>query len=124
MRLDHLLSKELTAHAVPYGVLGVVATAHAARVWGWLLMGGTLTKELASVALVSVPAPARAPRGCGWVWWNLTAWGCGVVEHTVGSSGHRPLRVVVPGTGRSVDHEPLTWSGAVPARVLVGATGG
>ena len=33
--------------------------------------------------------------------------GGGLVEHTVGSSGHRPPVGGVPGTGRSFDHEPL-----------------
>ena len=64
MRLDHLLSKELTAHAAPRGVLGVVATAHAVRVWGWLLMGGTLTKELESCRWCQY---LRRPAPCVWV---------------------------------------------------------
>ena len=34
----------------------------------------------------------------------------GLVEHTVGSSGHRPPVGGVPGTGRSLDHEPLRGS--------------
>ena len=33
-----------------------MATAHAERVWGWLLMGGTLTKELVVCAGVSTCA--------------------------------------------------------------------
>lgn len=52
-------------------------------------------------------------------------WGPGLVEHTVGSSGHRPRWVVVPGTGRSVDREPLVaavlrWVGG---SVRVGVVG-
>lgn len=44
---------------------------------GWLLMGGTLTKELLGLAGVSTCRLARVLRGaCGW-WWNITGgtWG-------------------------------------------------
>src|SRR5690606_31012818 len=44
-----------------------------------------------------------------WWWWNIAGEGWGLVEHTVGSSGHRPPVGGVPGTGRSFDHEPLSW---------------
>ncbi len=73
-------------------------------------MGGTLTKELLGLAGVSTCRLARSSRGaCGW-WWNITGEVGGLVEHTVGSSGHRPPVGGVPGTGRSLDHEPLRGS--------------
>ena len=70
-------------------------------------MGGTLTKESSGLAGVSTCRPV----------WSFGAWWGGggtsrvrvggLVEHTVGSSGHRPPVGGVPGTGRSPDHEPL-----------------
>lgn len=71
-------------------------------------MGGTLTKESSGLAGVSTCRPAGVLRGLvGW-WWNIAGGGGGLVEHTVGSSGHRPPVGGVPGTGRSSDHEPLS----------------
>ncbi len=92
-------------------------------------MGGTLTKELERWRWCQYLPAAAGPSLGGWVvvvwWWNLTAGRFGFVEHTVGSSGHRPRWVVVPGTGRSVDHEPLARSTAAgPLGGLVGAGGG
>jgi len=93
----------------------VVATAHAERVWGWLLMGGTLTKELVVCVGVSTCAGlllVPSGSGAGWVWWNIAGWVSGSSSTLLGPqvTGHV---VVVPGTGRSVDREPLTgwWVG-------------
>ena len=75
-------------------------------------MGGTLTKELWSCAGVSTCVCRLVRRlrvVCWWVGVVEPHWGTGsgLVEHTVGSSGHRPPVGGVPGTGRSSDHEPL-----------------
>jgi hypothetical protein len=52
VRLDHLLSKELPTLIVAGFAGGWVFRCHALaeRASGWLLMGGTLTKELRFVA--------------------------------------------------------------------------
>jgi len=71
-------------------------------------MGGTLTKELLGSCWCQY-LPARTclfgvrVGGGG----TSRVGSGGLVEHTVGSSGHRPPVGGVPGTGRSLDHEPL-----------------
>ena len=127
MRLDHLLSKELPTLAWPAFAGGWVVQVprHRRTCGGWLLMGGTLTKESSGLAGVSTCRPAGVLRGLvGGGGTSLVRSG-GLVEHTVGSSGHRPPVGGVPGTGRSFDHEPLSWlfvavlpSGGVGAGVL------
>ena len=54
------------------------------------------------------PAAGPSGRGGGWVWWNITGWVSGSSSTLLGPqvTGHV---VVVPGTGRSVDREPLTF---------------
>ena len=78
-------------------------------------MGGTLTKESSGLRWCQY-LPARQALGllrevgvgCGGGGTSLVGVR-GLVEHTVGSSGHRPPVGGVPGTGRSSDHEPLSW---------------
>jgi hypothetical protein len=88
-------------------------------------MGGTLTKERRSrwcqylrrlVCWVLLREGSVVPGGVV----EHRGWGPGLVEHTVGSSGHRPRWVVVPGTGRSVDREPLAELVLVGRRVCAG----
>jgi hypothetical protein len=72
-------------------------------------MGGTLTKELLGSCWCQY-LPARACLfgvRCGCGGGTSRVGSGGLVEHTVGSSGHRPPVGGVPGTGRSLDHEPL-----------------
>ena len=100
----------------------MVATAHAERVWGWLLMGGTLTKELVVCAGVSTCAGLLlvlrgvVVGGCGG---TSPGWVSGSSSTLLGPqvTGHV---VVVPGTGRSVDREPLAELVLVGRRVCAG----
>jgi hypothetical protein len=78
-------------------------------------MGGTLTKERPGLRWCQyLPAHQalgllrEVGVGCGGGGTSLVGVR-GLVEHTVGSSGHRPPVGGVPGTGRSSDHEPLSW---------------
>lgn len=66
MRLDHLLSKELPTLALPVFAGGWVVQVprHRRPCGGWLLMGGTLTKELLGLAGVSTCRLARVSSGC------------------------------------------------------------
>lgn len=117
MRLDHLLSKELQRAPVALASsgVGVVCGGHGPRRSrvGVVAHGWNIDEERRSW-VVSVPAG----------WWSWSSCFGGVVrllvpvvehhgsgsgfdEHTVGSSGHRPPVGGVPGTGRSVDREPL-----------------
>lgn len=113
MRLDHLLSKELPAllgSAVGRpGCSGATLPPNAR----WVVAHGWNIDERALVVrwcqYLRLPAGASPSGGvlvggCGGT--SLVS-GSGLVEHTVGSSGHRPPVGGVPGTGRSSDHEPL-----------------
>ena len=94
-------------------------------------MGGTLTKERPGLRWCQYP-PARQALvvpsgvvgvGCGGGGTSLVRGG-GLVEHTVGSSGHRPPVGGVPGTGRSSGHEPPVLFLCGGARVVGGSGGG
>src|SRR5690606_25874799 len=113
-RLDHLLSKELpaplgSADGRRGGCSGATLPPNAR----WVVAHGWNIDERALVVrwcqYLRLPAGASPSGGvlvggCGGT--SLVNWS-GLVEHTVGSSGHRPPVGGVPGTGRSLDHEPL-----------------